>query len=337
MKKNVAGQKIGIQMNSATDGSAFTGTTTVYVTGDAGTQAIGSVGSGICTHEGNGYHTYAPAQAETNYDLVAFTFIGTGAIPSTVQIYTNFPQTVDLSTGITAGTITTVTNLTNLPTIPANWLTAAGTAADFTTEIQAGLATSAALAVVDGIVDDILLDTAEIGVAGAGLTNINLPNQTMDIVGNITGNLSGSVGSVTGAVGSVTGSVGSVTGLTAANLDVAVSTRLATAGYTAPDNTSITAIKAKTDNLPAAPAAVSDIPTAIQNADTLLNRDMSTGTDSGSPTVRTVRQALRFLRNKWSISGTTLTVTKEDDTTASWTASVTTDAAAEPITGSDPA
>lgn len=51
----------------------------------------------------------------------------------------------------------------------------------------------------------ILVDTTEIGVAGAGLTNINLPNQTMDIVGNITGNLSGSVGSVAGAVGSVVG------------------------------------------------------------------------------------------------------------------------------------
>jgi len=53
---------------------------------------------------------------------------------------------------------------------------------------------------------------ARIGAAGAGLTNIDLPNQTMDIVGNLTGNLSGSVGSVTGAVGSVTGAVGSVTG-----------------------------------------------------------------------------------------------------------------------------
>lgn len=61
-------------------------------------------------------------------------------------------------------------------------------------------------------VDAILVDTAEIGAAGAGLTNINLPNQIMDITGNITGNLSGSVGSVTGAVGSVTGAVGSVTG-----------------------------------------------------------------------------------------------------------------------------
>lgn len=72
-------------------------------------------------------------------------------------------------------------------------------------------------------------------------------------------------------------------------------------------------------------------------ADGILNRDMSTGTDSGSPTVRTMRQALRFLRNKWSISGTTLTVTKEDDATASWTAALTGTAGADPITASDPA
>ena len=102
MKKNVASQSIGAQMITASDGSAFTGAVTVYVTGDAGTQAVGSVGSGAATHEGNGYHTYAPAQAETNYDLVAFTFIGTGAIPATVQCFTNFPQTVDNATNISA-------------------------------------------------------------------------------------------------------------------------------------------------------------------------------------------------------------------------------------------
>ena len=88
MLKNIAGQRIGAQLTSATDGSAFTGTVTVYVTIDAGTQTIGSVGSGICTHEGNGYHTYAPSQAETNGNLVAFTFIGSGAIATTVQVYT---------------------------------------------------------------------------------------------------------------------------------------------------------------------------------------------------------------------------------------------------------
>ena len=38
----------------------------------------------------------------------------------------------------------------------------------------------------------------EAGGDGDQLTAINLPNQTMDIIGNITGNLSGSVGSLTG-------------------------------------------------------------------------------------------------------------------------------------------
>ena len=93
MKKNVASQKIGAQMLTASDGSVFAGTVTVYVTGDAGTQAIGSVGSGVCIDEGNGYYTYAPAQAETNYDLIGFTFIGTLAANTTVQVYTDFPQT----------------------------------------------------------------------------------------------------------------------------------------------------------------------------------------------------------------------------------------------------
>lgn len=75
---------------------------------------------------------------------------------------------------------------------------------------------------------------------------------------------------------------------------------------------------------------------AQEIADALLDRDMSTGTDSGSPSVRTVRQALRMLRNKASISAGTLTVTKEDDATASWTAAVTT-AAGNPISAIDPA
>lgn len=88
MIKNTASQKVGVQMVAAADGSAFTGSVTVAVTVDAGTQATGSVGSGACAHEGNGYHTYAPAQAETNGDLVAFTFTGSGAIPKTVQVYT---------------------------------------------------------------------------------------------------------------------------------------------------------------------------------------------------------------------------------------------------------
>jgi hypothetical protein len=99
----------------------------------------------------------------------------------------------------------------------------------------------------------------------------------------------------------------------------------------------IAAIQAKTVNLPASPAAVSNVPTAIQNADALLDRDMATGTDSGSTTVRTPRQALRFLRNKRTSAAGTLTVYKENDSVASWDAALTTDAAAVPVVTVDPA
>lgn len=103
------------------------------------------------------------------------------------------------------------------------------------------------------------------------------------------------------------------------------------AGYL---DTEIAAIKAKTDNLPAAPAAVGDIPTALQNADALLNRDMSAVSDTNA---RSPLNALRLLRNKYSIAAGTMTVTKENDITQAWTAVVTTDAAADPIIASDPA
>lgn len=129
MKKNVASQSIGCQMITAADGTAFTGTVTAYKTIDGGTQAIGTVGSGVCTHEGNGYHSYAPAQAETNGDHIAWTFIGTGAIPATIQVYTGFPQSVDnnvLAAGATGfAAIDTVVDAIkaktdNLPSDPAD-------------------------------------------------------------------------------------------------------------------------------------------------------------------------------------------------------------------------
>jgi hypothetical protein len=177
MKRNVASQVVGVQLNAKADGSAVTsGTTTVYVTGDNGTQAAGSVSSGACTHKGHGYWSYAPAQAETDYAHVAFTFENSTGVNATVQIYTSFPQTADA-------------------------------------------------------------------------------------------------------------------------------------------------------------------PTAIQNADALLDRNMATGTDSGSSTVRTVRQALRPLRNMVDSVTTpgTMDVKKEDDSTSSWTAALTTDGAAAPIVKIDPA
>lgn len=117
--------------------------------------------------------------------------------------------------------------------------------------------------------------------------------------------------------------------------DLPTNAELATALGTADDAVlaQVALVKAKTDLIPAAPAAVGDIPTALQNADALLNRDMSAVTDS---TARSPLNALRFLRNKWALTGATLSVKKEDDTTEAWTSAVTTSAGADPISGSDP-
>lgn len=267
MKKNVASQKVGAQMVSASDGSAFTGSVTVFVTLDAGTQAQGTVGSGACTHEGNGYHTYAPSQAETNGDHAAFTFTGTGAVPATVQVYTSFPQTGDGYAVVNDGTH--------------------GNAA------------------IKGYVDDI-------GTAGAGLTAIPW-NAAWDA------EVQSEVADALAVYDPPTNAEMEARTLVAANYfdpasdSVIVGTNNDKTGY---------GLSSSERN---------------STADAILDRDMSTGTDSGSTTVRTVRQALRFLRNKWAIVAGTLTVYKENDSTASWTAAVTTDAAAEPITSNDPA
>jgi hypothetical protein len=74
-----------------------------------------------------------------------------------------------------------------------------------------------------------------------------------------------------------------------ANLDATVSSRLASASYTAPDNATITLINNKTTNLPVNPAATTDIPTANQNADALLDRV------NGVETGFTPRQTMRLM------------------------------------------
>jgi hypothetical protein len=251
MKKNVAGQKIGAQMISATDGSAFTGSVTVYVTVDAGTQAAGSVGSGACTHEGNGYHTYSPAQAETNGDVIGWTFVGSGAVPTTVQTFTDAAYDAINAT----------------PAVNVTQISGDATAAD---NLEAAC------------------DGGTYNVGGGAI-----------VAASVTADVSIS-----------------------SDYDAAKTAAQAGDAMTlANDAVSAAALKAD---------AVTEI------ADGVLARDLGSGTNAGVSEERTVRSALRFLRNKWAISGTTLTVTAEDDSTPMWTSALTGSASADPVTGSDP-
>lgn len=111
-------------------------------------------------------------------------------------------------------------------------------------------------------------------------------------------------------------------GLASANLDTQLS--------------GVAAIKAKTDNLPAQPAAVSDIPTVAAIADKTLGRNIAGSSDGG----RTVTSALRSIRNKveFDVPATgQFTVYQEDDTTPAWTGEYTATSGASPVTAIDPA
>lgn len=119
----------------------------------------------------------------------------------------------------------------------------------------------------------------------------------------------------------VSGRMDSSVGAMAAN--VVTATAIAT--------DAITASKIAADAIGASELAA-DAVTEI--ADGLLKRDMSavSGESARSPL-----NALRFLRNKWAIAAGTLSVKKEDDSTEAWNSAMSTDAAAVPIIGSDPA
>ena len=284
MRRNVASQYVGAQMITAADGTAFTSTVTVYVTGDAGTQALGSVGSGVCTHEGNGFHTYAPAQAETNYTHVAFTFIGTGAVPATVQIYpTAYDASGRVDVGAVGGTAQTARDL------GASVLLSSGTGTG-QISLSSGLVTLAGVTHTGAVIPTVTTLTGHTAQTGDNYARLGAP-----------------------AGASIAADIAAVKSDTAAIL-----------ADTGTDGVVVNAAGLAAD-------AVNEI------ADGILDRDMSTGTDSGSPTVRTVRQALRPLRNKWTASAGTYTVFKEDDTTTSWTSTLGSDAAADPIINSDPA
>lgn len=105
-----------------------------------------------------------------------------------------------------------------------------------------------------------------------------------------------------------------------ANLDALMSSRMATFTYAAPLDATGTraALGLAAPNLDAQFTA---LPAA--NAAAYLKFDISliTGEAARSPL-----NTLRFLRNRWEVAGTTLTVYKEDSATVAWTAAVTLDA-----------
>ncbi len=79
--------------------------------------------------------------------------------------------------------------------------------------------------------------------------------------------------------------------------------------------------------------AVGSLSSAQEIADVFLGRNLAGGSDGG----RTVQDALRFLRNRWVRTATTLVVYTEDDTTQAWASTLTSSGSADPTVESNPA
>ena len=106
------------------------------------------------------------------------------------------------------------------------------------------------------------------------------------------------------------------------NLDQLISSRLASSSYTAPPTAqNVWEYSIRTLTSTPAPYPPSYAPEVI--ADAILNRKLdSTGDGTDTLNERTVRSALRAMRNKVAVASGVMTVTKEDDTETAWTASL---------------
>lgn len=360
MLKNTASQKLTVFAFDYSTNAPKTGDAanlTAYVSIDDGTLTAltDTSAAELDATNGKGIYTFDLTQAETNGTKLVFTAKSSTANVSIVPqiIYTqpaNFPLlSVDSNGRVdvikVAGTTQTAGDLAamvtavddyvdtevaaikaktdNLPTDPAD---ASDIAASFST-VNGTLATIAAyidteVAAIKAKTDNLPSDPADASDIAAAFSTVSTTLST------IAGYIDTEVAAIKAKTDNLPADPADASDIAASFASIA-STLSTLAGYV---DTEVAAIKAKTDNLPAAPAAVGDIPTAIENADALLKRDWTSVTGEAA---RSVLNALRFLRNKWSISGGTLTVTEEDDTTTAWTGAVTT-TAGDPVSTIDP-
>ena len=291
------------------------------------------------THDENGYYNIPLDSTDTNtLGILRVSVSKSGALPVwqdfmvvTANVYDTFCSTASLNV--------------NVASLSTDAITAASLKADAITEIQNGLATAAALSVVDDFVDELesrltasragYLD--KLNVAGDLANTSNANSFKADVSGLATAsalaavddlvdelesrltaaragyldklNVSGTLANTDNANSfkadvsnlALEATLTAIKGtgwsnetlkaikeyvdelesrLTAVRagyldnltkLDANVSSRLATSGYTAPDNANILNIKAKTDNLPASPAPANEYDTELAAIQADLN------------------------------------------------------------------
>lgn len=249
----------------------------------------------------------------------AFTEGAAGRIAAAFKQFFNVASpasTMELITAVTTTTTaTTATNLTNAPT-----------AGDFTAAMKTSLNAATPAVTVS--------DKTGFSLSSGGVQAIwDALTSALTTVGSIgkllVTNIDTTISSRSSyAGGDTSGTTTLLSRLTSTraglldNLDAAVSTRLASASYTAPDNTSITSIKAKTDNLPASPAGVGDAMTLtaaynFAKGNVTITESYAAAGDPLTP-IQALYQINQHLGES-SIASTTKTVKKRDSSTTAKT------------------
>ena len=220
MRKNISGQIVAFQAINSTDGSdVTTGSPVVYYTIDGGTQAQTTASA---VHEGHGQWTVALTQAETNGDHIAFSFVLSGAISQTINVYTINADITNLDAAITTRSTfnsasDTVANVTTVGSVTGAVGSVTGNVGGSVNSVvgDVGGNVVGSVASVSGAVGSVTGNVGGNVVGSVGSVAGNVAGSVASVtgsVGSVTGNVSGSVASVTGAVGSVTGNVGGSVG-----------------------------------------------------------------------------------------------------------------------------
>ena len=218
----------------SSDGAIQTSGASVRV--KTGTGSWGAGAGTLSADATSGIYEYTPTQGETDGESFQVAVYKTGCVSIAVTIVTSASATsgkVVLSGEThTSAVVPTVTTLTNAPSDSSGTTTLlsrlSSTRAGYLDNLSGGAVALAsgvnvtqwggvavASATVPANVTQISGDAAAADALEAALDGTGGVTITAAIVGNITGNLSGSVGSVTGNVGgNVTGSVGSIAGVT---------------------------------------------------------------------------------------------------------------------------
>jgi hypothetical protein len=347
MKRNVTGQNIDCQMNSRTDGSPLTTSVSVFVTGDNGTR---TAGAGTLTHKSDGQWNYAPTQAETNYDHIAFQFVHATGVNVVLNVYTTFPQTGDNFARLGAPTLASIAadiqsrsshtaadvwavgtrTLTSFGTLVSDiWNNATRTLTSFGTLAADVWASTTRTLSAFGFDVTVATNNDKTGYTVSTVsdkTGYSLSSAAEDAIVDKTWDelrsahlVAGSFGEGAASVqGNVTGSVASVTAA------VTVGTNNDKTGYGLADD-ALTELKGTAGFF-------------NRIADHVLRRNHGNARTSSygdAISFRSLLGAGAKLYNKWSISGTTLTVTHEDDVTSFATQTLTTSGTAEAVTGVD--